>query len=143
MKAHAEILLVEDNRAEARLAREAFAEAGLDDHLSMACDGLEALDFLRQRPPFAHAPRPDLVLLDFNLPHKDGREVLREMKSDADLRRIPVIVLTTSHAREDIVLAYDLHANCYVAKPMDIDDFIAVLTAIRRFWIDIAVLPAA
>ena len=138
----AEILLVEDNRAEARLAREAFADAHVQSNLSVARDGVEALNFLRRAGAgYAHAPRPDLVLLDFNLPRKDGREVLRQIKIDDDLRAIPVVVLTTSKARDDVLIAYDLQANCYITKPMDLEGFITVVKAIDAFWLQLAELP--
>ncbi len=139
--AKAEILLVEDDHAEARLAREALAEAALEHNLHTASDGVEALDFLRRRGKFAKMPRPDLVLLDLNLPRKDGREVLREIKQDQDLRRIPVIVLTTSKSAEDIATAYDLQANCYIAKPVDMDGFVHVVRALHDFWLKLAQLP--
>ncbi len=135
------ILLVEDNPAEARLAVEALSEAGLETKLQVVSDGVEAMDFLRKRGAHAEARRPDLVLLDLNLPRKDGREVLREMKEDESLRRIPVVVLTTSLYPQDVSNAYGLNANSYVAKPVDLDQFIEVIKSIHHFWRHIARLP--
>jgi CheY-like chemotaxis protein len=111
--------------------------------MSVATDGEEALAFLRRENGHAAAPRPDLVLLDLNLPRKDGREVLAEMKADPDLRRIPVVILTTSKAEEDIVRTYDLHANCYITKPVDLDQFITVVKSIESFWFSVVSLPGA
>jgi two-component system, chemotaxis family, response regulator Rcp1 len=136
-----QILLVEDNEADARLTREALREAKMHTDLHVARDGVEALAFLRQQDQHGDAPRPDLILLDLNLPKKDGREVLSEIKADDSLRRIPVIVLTTSHAEADIVQAYDLHANGYVTKPVDFDSFTQVVRAIDEFWFTIVKLP--
>jgi chemotaxis family two-component system response regulator Rcp1 len=136
-----QILLVEDNPAEVRLAVEALAEAGVDNHLNVVSDGIEALEYLRRTGAHEKAKRPDLVLLDLNMPRMDGREVLREMKGDPALRRIPVVVLTTSHAAEDISKAYSLNANCYVAKPVDLDRFVHVIKSIHHFWRKVARLP--
>ncbi len=136
-----EILLVEDNAGDYRLTQEALREGKVYNNLHWAKDGVEALDFLRQRGDHGNAPRPDLVLLDLNLPKKDGREVLSEIKSDASLKTIPVVILTTSQAEEDILKSYHLHANCYVTKPVDLEKFIVVVQSIDRFWLTIATLP--
>ena len=138
-----EILLVEDNPGDVRLTVEALKEGKLRNHMSVAADGEEALAFLRRENGHAAAPRPDLVLLDLNLPRKDGREVLAEMKEDPDLRRIPVVILTTSKAEEDIARTYDLHANCYITKPVDLDQFITVVKSIESFWFSVVSLPGA
>lgn len=136
-----EILLVEDNPGDARLTREAFKEAKVRNHIHVAADGVEALEFLRRKGAHASAPRPDIILLDLNLPRKDGREVLAELKADPGLRRIPVVVLTTSKAEEDIARTYDLHANCYVTKPVGFDQFIDVVRTIEGFWLTVVKLP--
>lgn len=136
-----EILLVEDNPADVRLTREILKETKVFNALHVVSDGLEALSFLRREGRYAAAPRPDLVLLDLNLPRKDGREVLATIKADADLRRIPVVVLTTSKAEEDILRSYNLHANCYIEKPVNLDQFISVVKAIEGFWLTIVKLP--
>jgi len=136
-----EILLVEDNPGDVRLTREALHDAKVHNNLSVVGDGVEALEFLHRRGQYADAARPDVILLDLNLPRKDGREVLAEIKSDERLRRIPVVVLTTSQAEEDILRAYDLSANCYVTKPVDLDQFIKVVQSIDTFWFSIVVLP--
>jgi CheY-like chemotaxis protein len=135
------ILLVEDNPGDVRLTIEALREGKVHNHLSVARDGVEALAFLRQEAPFADAPRPDVILLDLNLPKKDGREVLAEIKADEQFRRIPVVVLTTSKAEEDILRSYALHANCYVTKPVDLEQFITVVRSIEDFWFSIVRLP--
>ena len=135
------ILLVEDNPGDVRLTREALLEARVRNHLSVAKDGVEALAMLRRVPLPGEGPRPDLVLLDLNLPRMDGREVLAEMKGDPDLRRIPVVVLTTSKAEEDVLRSYDLHANSYITKPVDLDQFIRVAQAIEDFWLTVVTLP--
>ena len=137
-----EILLVEDNPGDVRLTVEALKEAKVKNNLHVASDGVEALLFLRREGRFAEAPQPDLILLDLNLPKKDGREVLAEIKADSDLRRIPVVVLTTSKADEDIIRTYDLHANCYITKPVDLDQFISVVKSIEDFWLTIVKLPS-
>jgi chemotaxis family two-component system response regulator Rcp1 len=137
----AEILLVEDNEGDVRLTMEALRDAKVVNHLNVTRDGVEATDFLYRRGPYAHAPRPDLILLDLNLPRKDGREVLAEIKADADLRQIPVVVLTTSEAEEDLACAYGLHANCYLNKPVDFDRFLNVIQAIETFWLSMVKLP--
>jgi CheY-like chemotaxis protein len=137
-----EILLVEDNAGDARLALEALREAKVHNHLSWVTDGVEALAFLRREDPYAQSPRPDLILLDLNLPRKDGREVLAEIKADEKLRRIPVVILTTSQAEEDILKAYHLNANCYISKPVDLDQFMKVIKTIKEFWLTIVKLPS-
>jgi chemotaxis family two-component system response regulator Rcp1 len=136
-----EILLVEDNQADVRLTIEALKEGRIANNLSVARDGLEALAFLRKTGKFSNAPDVDLILLDLNLPKKDGREVLADIKSDPRLRRIPVVVMTTSKAEEDILKCYDLHANSYVVKPIDLDKFIEVVKAIEEYWVSIVTLP--
>lgn len=136
-----EILLVDDNPADVRLTAEAFKEARVQNHLHVAEDGVEAMAFLRREGKYAQAVRPDVILLDLNLPKKDGREVLAEIKADDHLRRIPVVVLTTSEAEQDIVKAYGLHANCYISKPVDLDKFMTVMKSIEDFWFTIAKLP--
>lgn len=134
------ILLVEDNPADVRLTAEAFKEGGLNSRMAVAVDGAEALEFLFRRGKYVHAPRPDLVLLDLNLPRKGGLEVLAEVKRDCSLRLIPVIILTTSTAEEDIQQSYDLHANCYINKPIDMETFIAAVIGISRFWLGVVSL---
>ena len=136
-----EILLVEDNPGDVRLTREALKDGRVLNHLSVVHDGQEALDYLRRRPPHDEATRPDVILLDLNLPKRDGREVLTEIKADADLRRIPVVILTTSDAEQDILAAYNLNANCYITKPVDLDQFIRVVRSIGDFWLTIVKLP--
>ena len=136
-----EILLVEDNPGDVRLTREALAEAKVRNNLAVANDGVEALAYLRREPPHENATRPDLVLLDLNLPRKDGREVLAAIKADPDLRRLPVVVLTTSAAEQDILESYNLYANCYITKPVDLDQFLAIVTSIEDFWLTIVKLP--
>ena len=137
-----EILLVEDNPGDVRLTAEALQDGKVWNRLSVAPDGVEALAFLRRKGTHVAAPRPDVILLDLNLPKKDGREVLAEIKSDTDLRRIPVVILTTSKAEEDIVKTYDLHANCYITKPVDLEQFLSVVKAIEDFWLCVVKLPA-
>src|SRR4051812_4861313 len=137
-----EILLVEDNPADARLTREVFEGGRLTTHLNIVQDGEEALAFLRREGEFENSPRPKLVLLDLNLPRKDGREVLQELKSDPALSRIPVIVLTTSAAEADILHSYDLQANCFITKPLDLDEFFDVVRSIEDFWLTTARLPS-
>lgn len=136
-----EILLVEDNPADVRLIQEALKEGQIRNHLSVAADGEEALDFLYMRGTYAAAPRPDIILLDFNLPKKDGREVLEIVKHDPRLRRTPVIVMTTSHLERDVFNAYDNHANAFINKPLDFEHFIKVVASIEGFWFDIVRLP--
>jgi chemotaxis family two-component system response regulator Rcp1 len=138
-----EILLVEDNPADVRLTREVLDNGDGLTHLSVVADGEEAMAFLRKQGDYAGSPRPNLVLLDLNLPKKDGREVLEELKGDSDLRRIPVVVLTTSAAESDISRSYELHANCFITKPLDLDDFFSVVRSIKDFWLASARLPSA
>lgn len=136
-----EILLVEDNPGDVRLAIEALKEGKVVVNMSVAGDGVEAMEFLRRQGKYADAPRPDLILLDLNMPRKDGREVLAELKADDELKRIPVVVLTTSKAEEDIVKTYNLNANCYITKPVDLDQFIHVVKSIHDFWLTVVKLP--
>lgn len=136
-----EILLVEDNPGDIRLTVEALKESKLLNKLNIVSDGEEALAFLRREGKHAGAPRPDLILLDLNLPKKDGREVLAEIKEDPDLRHIPVVILTTSKVEWDILQAYDLHVNCYIIKPVDFGQFIRVVQSIENFWLTIVQLP--
>ncbi len=136
-----EMLLVEDSPADVDLTREALIDAKVRNNLSVVSDGVEALAFLRREGKHADAPHPDLILLDLNLPKKDGREVLADIKQDEELRRIPVVILTTSEAEQDIVRSYDLHANCYVTKPVDLDRFLTVVKSIEDFWLAIVKLP--
>ena len=138
-----EILLVEDEPGDVRLTVEALRSARVHNRIHTVEDGVEALDFLHRRPPYADAPRPDLILLDLNLPRKDGREVLAEIKADPALRTIPVVVLTTSRARDDVLRSYDLHANCFISKPMDFNEFSAVVKSIEDFWLTVARLPSS
>ena len=137
-----EILLVEDNPGDARLAQEAIRDAQSRNHLNWVIDGVEALTFLRREGRHRQAPRPDLILLDLNLPRKDGRELLAEIKKDEEFRRIPVIVLTTSEAEEDISRAYRLRANCYITKPPQLDELVRIIRSIEEFWFRVARLPA-
>jgi len=137
-----EILLVEDNPGDVELARVALADSKVTNRLRVVEDGESALDYMHRRGRFSGAPRPDLVLLDLNLPKKDGREVLAELKSDPNLKRIPVVILTTSSAEEDILRTYNLHANCYITKPLDFKQFHKVIKSIENFWLSIVVLPA-
>ena len=136
-----EVLLVEDNPGDVRLTREALRDGKVHNNLSVAPDGVEALAFLRREGKYADAPRPDVILLDLNLPKKDGREVLEEVKSDPALQSIPVVVLTSSEAERDIARAYALHANCYITKPVDLDQFITVVQSIESFWFSVVKLP--
>lgn len=136
-----EILLVEDNPGDVRLTMEALNEAKVLNNLTVIKDGVDALAYLRRQGPYANAVRPHLIVLDLNLPRKDGREVLAEIKADETLRRIPVVVLTTSDDEQDVLRSYNLHANCYVTKPVDLDRFIKVVRSIEDFWLGIVVLP--
>ena len=138
-----EILLVEDNPGDVRLTREALREGKVYNNLHWAKDGVEALEFLRQEGKYAAAPRPDIILLDLNLPKKDGREVLESIKNDDRFKQIPVVILTTSEAEEDVLRSYALHANCYITKPVDLDKFIVVVQSIDRFWLTVVTLPPA
>lgn len=137
----ANILLVEDNPGDARLMREALAADGGLQRLAVVQDGEQALQYLNRAGAFANVPRPDLIFLDLNLPRKDGREVLAEIKYREELRRIPVVVLTTSEAERDVEKAYDLHANCYVKKPSDLDEYMDVIRACEQFWLGVVLLP--
>ena len=137
-----EILLVEDNPGDIRLLQEAFKEGGFTSRLSIARNGEEALAFLRQEGEYAKSPRPAFILLDLNLPRKDGREVLAEIKKEKNLRQIPVVVLSTSTSTEDVRRAYDLHANCYIPKPVDLDKLVQLGRSLEEFWISTALLPA-
>ncbi len=137
-----EILLVEDNPGDIRLTREALRDGKIYNNLYVARDGVEAMAFLHKTGQYAQSPRPDLILLDLNLPRKDGHEVLAEVKSDENLRRIPVVILTTSQAEEDIIKTYDLHVNCYITKPVDLDQFVKIVKSIEDFWLTIVKLPA-
>jgi CheY-like chemotaxis protein len=136
-----EILLVEDNPGDVELTREALEAAKVSNRLHVVDDGADAVDFLFQRGRFADAPRPDIILLDLNLPKKDGRQVLSEIKACSNLAQIPVVVLTTSQAEEDILRAYQLHANCYVAKPVDFHQFLHIISTIEEFWLTVVKLP--
>ncbi|BAY96783.1 two-component response regulator [Tolypothrix tenuis PCC 7101] len=136
-----EVLLVEDNPGDALLTRIALEDSKISVNLSVVEDGVEAMAFLRKQDRYAHVPHPDIVLLDLNLPKKDGREVLAEIKGDEHLRRIPVVVLTTSQAEEDIVKAYNLAANCYITKPVDFDQFVRIVRSIENFWFAVVKLP--
>ena len=142
MAALTQILLVEDNAADIRLTREALREAKVLNELHVARDGVEALDFLHARGDFEGSVRPDLVILDLNLPRKDGKEVLADMKSDPSLRSIPVAVLTTSAAEIDVLQSYDLGANCYLTKPVDLDQFMKVVQSVEEFWLGMVRLPS-
>jgi CheY-like chemotaxis protein len=135
------ILLVEDSPSDAALTIEALENGKIANSLNHVLDGVEAMEYLRRQGKFAKAPRPDLIMLDLNLPRKDGREVLRELKSDPSLRVIPVIVLTTSRSDEDILRSYELNANCYITKPVDFPQFIEVVKSIRQFWLSVVTLP--
>jgi chemotaxis family two-component system response regulator Rcp1 len=136
-----DILLVEDNEGDARLAKEAMRDSKIRNALHHVVDGEEAMAFLRRQGVHAKAPRPDLILLDLNLPKKDGRQVLAEIKDDEDLKRIPVVILTVSSAEEDVLKAYNLHANCYITKPIDLAQFMKVVRSVEDFWLTIVKLP--
>jgi two-component system, chemotaxis family, response regulator Rcp1 len=135
------ILLVEDNPGDADLAREALENSKFNNNLQVVDDGEKAMAFLHREGPYRDAPRPDLILLDLNLPKKDGRQVLAEIKVDPELMRIPVVILTTSRAEEDVLRTYNLHANCYITKPIDLNQFLHVVRSIEDFWMSIVVLP--
>ncbi|MCD4727695.1 MAG: response regulator [Pirellulales bacterium] len=135
-----EILLVEDSEPDVRLTKEAFRDAKVRNRIWAVEDGVEALDFLHRRGAHADVPRPDLILLDLNLPRKDGREVLREIKTDGSLKRIPVVILTTSKNEEDVLKTYNLHANCYITKPVEFNRFIEVVKSIKEFWFTVVTL---
>ena len=137
-----DIMLVEDNPGDVRLIVEAFKEDKLRNNLDVVGDGVEALAFLHRKGKYANVRRPDLILLDLNLPRKDGRQTLAEIKADENLRRIPVVILTTSKAEEDILKAYEFNANCYITKPIGLDQFIKVVKSVKEFWLTIVKLPA-
>ena len=141
MSKNIEILLVEDNPGDVRLVREAFSEVAAPYNISVVEDGIEAMRYLNREDQYSEVPRPDLIILDLNLPKKDGREVLREIKSDEELKRIPVVVLTTSSAEEDILRSYNLHANCYITKPVDLEQFFKLVHSIENFWLTVVKLP--
>ena len=136
-----EILIVEDNPGDVRLTIEALKEGKVRNNLTTVADGEAAMKFLRRQGPYSTAPRPDLVLLDLNLPKKNGREVLAEIKEDPELKRIPVVILTVSEAEQDIIKSYNLHANCYITKPVNLEQFIQVVKSIEDFWLSIVMLP--
>ncbi|MDY6864441.1 MAG: response regulator [Halobacteriota archaeon] len=136
-----DVLLVEDNPGDVRLTEEALKEGVMRINLHVTNDGVEATKFLKKEDEYANAPSPDLILLDLNMPRKGGREVLEEIKADENLRRIPVVVLTTSRAEEDIKKSYDLHANCFITKPVDMDQFVEVIKFIEGFWFTVVKLP--
>jgi CheY-like chemotaxis protein len=136
-----QILLVEDSPSDAKLTLTALKMAKVVNEVSHVIDGVEAIDFLRRRNGYAAAPRPDLILLDLNMPRKDGREVLAEIKNDPDLKVIPVVVMTTSQAEQDILQSYMLHANCYITKPVNFDRFMEVVRSIENFWLNVVILP--
>jgi len=135
------ILIVEDNPTDVLIAKEGFLNAEMKNTLHVADDGIEAMEFLRQRGKYAAAPRPDLIVLDLNMPRKNGHEVLAEIKADENLKNIPVVILTTSKSEEDISKAYRCHANCYISKPVDFDEFTKVVKTIQDFWFSIVTLP--
>jgi CheY-like chemotaxis protein len=136
-----DILLVEDSEGDIRLVRESLKEGKLKNNLFVVTDGVEAMDFLHKKGKYSDEAKPDLILLDLNLPKKDGRKVLAEIKADVNLKRIPVVILTTSAAEADILKTYDLHANCYIVKPLDLNQFINVVKSIENFWLSIVKLP--
>lgn len=138
-----EFLLAEDNPGDVRLTKEALRESKISNNLNVAPDGVEAMAFLRREGKYADAPRPDVILLDLNLPKKDGREVLAEVKADPSLRLIPVVIITSSEAEQDVLKTYELHANCYVTKPVDLEQFIKVIQSIETFWLTIVTLPSS
>jgi len=138
----AEILLVEDNPADVLMTRSAFEDFKITNTLHVVDDGVEALEFLRGQGAFAGSPRPDLIMLDLNLPRMNGREVLAEIKADPELRHIPVVVLTTSRAEQDILEAYDLHANCYIVKPVGFVNFVEAIKSIKSYWFSLVTLPS-
>ena len=140
-KSPVNILLIEDNPGDVRLTQEAFKEGNMNIKLDVVMDGVEAIKYLRKEVPYNQATMPDLILLDLNLPKKDGREVLQEIKTDDKLKRTPVMVLTTSNAQQDILKSYNLHVNCYVNKPVDFDKFFDIIQKIEDFWLSTAILP--
>jgi CheY-like chemotaxis protein len=138
-----EFLLAEDNPGDVRLTKEALRESKISNNLNVVPDGVEAMAFLRREGKYFDAPRPDVILLDLNLPKKDGREVLAEVKADPSLRLIPVVIITSSEAEQDVLRTYELHANCYVTKPVDLEQFIKVIQSIETFWLTIVTLPSS
>ncbi len=138
-----EFLLAEDNPGDVRLTKEALRESKISNNLNVVPDGVEAMAFLRREGKYADAPRPDVILLDLNLPKKDGREVLAEVKGDPSLRLIPVVIITSSEAEQDVLKTYELYANCYVTKPVDLEQFIKVIQSIESFWLTIVTLPSS
>ena len=136
-----EILMVDDNLGDVRLAMEALKDAKVSNNVHVVYDGIEAMAFLRKEGKYAEMPRPDIILLDLNMPKKDGREVLLEIKTDPELKCIPVVVLTVSQAEEDILKSYNLHANCYITKPVDLEQFIKIVKSLENFWFTIVKLP--
>ena len=136
-----EILLIEDNPGDVRLTIEALKESKIMNNMHVADDGIEALSFLKKEGIYKDKPRPDLIILDLNLPKKDGREVLGEIKSDDSLKQIPIVILTTSEAEEDIIKSYELHANCYITKPVNMEQFIKVVSSVGEFWFSTVMLP--
>lgn len=135
------ILLVEDNPADARLIEEVFKDTNVKNRIFVVKDGVEAMDFLYNENNYVDAPKPEIILLDLNLPRKDGREVLKEVKANEDLKSIPIVILTTSSAKEDVIRTYNNHANCYITKPVDFDQFLQVINAIEDFWLKVVNLP--
>ncbi|MFH0733047.1 MAG: response regulator [bacterium] len=136
-----EILLVEDNPGDVKLTQLALLETKVNNNLHVATDGLEAMEFIYKKGKYSDAPRPDIILLDLNLPKKDGREVLEEIKKDENFKRIPIVILTSSKAEEDIIKSYNLHANCYITKPLDLLQFLEIIKSIENFWLTIVKLP--
>lgn len=136
-----DILVVEDNSGDARLIKEVLYDNKIFSSLYLAKDGVEAMDFLKNKGQFKNAPKPDLIILDLNLPRKDGREVLAEIKTDEELKHIPIVIMTISQAEEDILKSYNLHANCYITKPIDLNQFIKVVKSIEDFWFSVVKLP--
>lgn len=139
----ADFLLVEDNPGDVRLTQEALKSHKVQNNLHVAIDGEEAMAFLHRQGKYANAPRPDIILLDLNLPKKDGREVLAEIKSDPNLKTIPVVIITSSEAEQDVIKSYNLNANCYVTKPVNLDQFIKVVQSVNDFWLTIVKLPSS
>ena len=136
-----DILIIEDNEGDARLIKEVLSDGKIANLLHNVKDGVQAMEFLRKKGAYANVVKPDLIILDLNLPKKDGREVLSEIKNDPELKKIPVVIMTTSQAEEDILKSYNLHANCYITKPIDLNQFIKVVKSIEEFWFSIVKLP--
>ena len=137
-----EILLVEDSTSDVELTREGLKDGKVWHNLSVAKDGVEAMDFLHRKGKYSDAPQPDIILLDLNMPRKNGREVLAELKEDSALNHIPVVVLTTSQDEQDVLKSYQLHANCYITKPVDLDQFVSIINALEDFWLTVVKLPS-